>query len=134
MQFGIYEQLLLELRTEDQRGFKNFMRMPPEMFDELLDRVGPRITKQQTWLRKPLEPGLKLALTLRHLASRSSYHAVRMEGTSQHIVSPSAGSMPTYTYDVKTLCCVLCENKILFLKVNKFRNKCNMSLSVNRKN
>ena len=77
MQFGIYDQLLLELRTEDQRGFKNFMLMPPEMFDELLDRVGPRITKQQTWLRKPLEPGLKLALTLRHLASGSSYSTMQ---------------------------------------------------------
>ena len=77
MQFGIYDQLLLELRTEDQRGFKNFMRMSPEMFDELLDRAGPRITKQQTWLRKPLEPGLKLALTLRHLASGSSYSTMQ---------------------------------------------------------
>ena len=53
------------------------MRMPPDMFDELLARVGPRITKQTTRYREPLEPGLKLALTLRHLASGSTYAAMK---------------------------------------------------------
>ena len=27
-QFGLYDQLLVELRQEDQKSFKNFMRMP----------------------------------------------------------------------------------------------------------
>ena len=49
------------------------MRMPPEMYDELLRRVGPRITKQNTKYRLPLDPGLKLAVTLRHLASGTKY-------------------------------------------------------------
>ena len=51
--------------------------MQPEMFDELLARVSPRITKKYTWYREPLEPGLKLALTLRHLASGSKYSAMK---------------------------------------------------------
>ncbi|XP_028416048.1 protein ALP1-like [Dendronephthya gigantea] len=76
-QFGIYDQLLVELRSEDTRYFKNFMRMVPEMFDELLARVSPRITKKHTWYRRPLEPGLKLSLTLRHLASGSTYSAMK---------------------------------------------------------
>ena len=76
-QFGMYDQLLVELRNEDQQCFKNFMRMALEMFDELLARVSPRITKQHTWYRQPLEPGLKLALTLRHLASGSTYSAMK---------------------------------------------------------
>ncbi|XP_028395726.1 protein ANTAGONIST OF LIKE HETEROCHROMATIN PROTEIN 1-like [Dendronephthya gigantea] len=76
-QFGIYDQLLVELRSEDTRCFKNFMRMVPEMFDELLARVSPRITKKHTWYRRPLEPGLKLSLTLRHLASGSTYSAMK---------------------------------------------------------
>ncbi|XP_052230485.1 uncharacterized protein LOC127844379 [Dreissena polymorpha] len=45
-QFGLYDQLMIELRREDQRAFINIMRMPPEMFDEILARVGPMITKQ----------------------------------------------------------------------------------------
>ena len=47
------------------------------MFDELLKRVGPRIMKQHTRYRAPLEPGLKLALTLRHLASGRSYSTMQ---------------------------------------------------------
>ncbi|KAH3838771.1 hypothetical protein DPMN_112186 [Dreissena polymorpha] len=27
---------------EDQQSFFNFLRMPPEMFDELLNRVSPK--------------------------------------------------------------------------------------------
>ena len=75
-QFGLYDQLLVQLRNEDQASFKNFMRMPPEMFDELLTRVGPGITKQNTHYREALDPGLKLALTLRHLASGTKYHSM----------------------------------------------------------
>ena len=71
--FGIYDQLLVEMRNEDPRAFKMFLRMTPGMFDELLDRLTPRLTKQTTKLREPLEPGLKLALTLHHLASGSKY-------------------------------------------------------------
>jgi len=33
---------------EDQASFFNFLRMPPEMFDELLARSAPRIQKQDT--------------------------------------------------------------------------------------
>ena len=76
-QFGIYDQLLEELRNEDHTSFKNFMRMQPKMFDELLAIVSPRITKKHTWYREPLEPGLKLAMTLRHLASGSKYSAMK---------------------------------------------------------
>ena len=68
-QFGMYDQLMVELRNEDHASFTNFLRMPPEMFDELLAIVIPRITKQYTFYRDPLEPGMKLALTMRHLAS-----------------------------------------------------------------
>ena len=66
-EFGIYDQLLVELRREDTASFVNFLRMPPWMFDELLERAGPRISKQRTAYRAPL----KLALTLRHLVSGS---------------------------------------------------------------
>ncbi|KAK7110133.1 hypothetical protein V1264_014058 [Littorina saxatilis] len=73
-QFGLYDQL----RREDPAAFCNFMRMQPETFDEILTRVGPRITKTQTWFWEPLEPGLKLALTLRHLASGATYMDIYM--------------------------------------------------------
>ena len=83
-QFGLYDQLMVELRNEDQAAFTNFLRMPPDMYDELLTRIGPRITKLHTWFRKPLEPGLKLALTLRHLASGNKYASMKFAWRVPH--------------------------------------------------
>ena len=53
-QFGLYDQLMVEVRREDQRAFINIMRMPPEMFDEILARVGPRIMKKRNNYRLPI--------------------------------------------------------------------------------
>ena len=46
--------------------------MGPGMFRELLHRLGPRLGKNDTWYRKALNPSLKLALTLRFLATGDS--------------------------------------------------------------
>ena len=56
--YGHYDRLMEELRQEDQQSFFNFIRMPPEMFDELLNRVSPRIQLQDANFRRALEPGL----------------------------------------------------------------------------
>jgi hypothetical protein len=74
--FGQYEQLMHELAREDVPGFKNFLRIEPELFHELLERVGPRIERCDTFMRKALEPGLRLAITLRYIASGDSYKSL----------------------------------------------------------
>ena len=43
------------------------------MFDELLNRIRPRIAKQDNWYCQSIDPGLKLALTLSHLATGDTY-------------------------------------------------------------
>ncbi|VDI06291.1 Hypothetical predicted protein [Mytilus galloprovincialis] len=53
--------------------------MPPVMFDELLNRVGPRIKKTDTLFRRALSPGLKLAITLRHLATGDKYSTLQYD-------------------------------------------------------
>ena len=75
---------MVELRAEDPASFCNFLRMPPPMFDELLLRIGPRITKAHSFFRDPIEPGLKLALTLRHLASGNSYSSMKFAWRVPH--------------------------------------------------
>ncbi len=67
---------MVELQDEDVAGFRNFMRMDPAMFQELLQHLGDRIRKQDTWYRKALELDLKLAITLRHLAAGDNYHSL----------------------------------------------------------
>ncbi len=66
----------LEIRDEDVAGFCKFMRMDPAMFQELLHRLDGRKRKQDTWYRKALEPGLKLVITLHHLAAGDNYHSL----------------------------------------------------------
>ena len=64
-EFGMYDQLMrtpVHSRTSCACHLKC-----------ILERVRGRLTKQHTFYREPLEPGLKLAVTLRHLASGSKY-------------------------------------------------------------
>lgn len=88
----LYDRLFAELRMEDQQSFFNFLRTPPDMFDELLNRVGTRIPKLDTNYWKASEPGLKLAATIRHLASGDRYsspsYAFRVAGNTCALFIP----------------------------------------------
>jgi len=43
--YGQYEQLMNELQRESPADFKSFLRLEPDLFFELVQRVGPRIEK-----------------------------------------------------------------------------------------
>ena len=73
---GEYDHLLTELHREDEKGFKNFLRITPDLFAEMVERLSPKLTKSTTRMRRPLEVGLKLAVTLRHLATGNSYASI----------------------------------------------------------
>lgn len=47
------------------------------MFDEVVARLEPRLRKAHTWWRAPIETGMKVAITLRHLASGAKYMDMR---------------------------------------------------------
>ncbi|ESO82807.1 hypothetical protein LOTGIDRAFT_108662, partial [Lottia gigantea] len=48
-QYGQYTSLLgAQLRLEDPAAFRNFTRLTPEVFDDILERVALVIQKQQT--------------------------------------------------------------------------------------
>ena len=64
---------MVELRNEGPRAFHHIMKMPPAMFDELEERLRPKLTKTRTNVRPNLDPGLKMASTLRPLSSGSTY-------------------------------------------------------------
>lgn len=73
---GQYEALMAELCAENPAAYRNFVRLEPRMFQELLHIIGPRIGKNNTWYRQSIDPGLRLAITLRYLATGDSYRTL----------------------------------------------------------
>ena len=73
---GMYENLVKQLATSDfgiKGEYKNFMRMQPALFHELLEGIRPLISKQDTRMRMSITPEVRLAITLRFLASGENY-------------------------------------------------------------
>ena len=66
---GLYENLLLEQNQEDIIRYKNFLSVPPELFLEMCECVRRLLQKNDTFLGKALQPGLKIAITLRYMAT-----------------------------------------------------------------
>ncbi|KAK1901546.1 Transmembrane GTPase fzo1 [Dissostichus eleginoides] len=46
--YGHYSTLLNELKTEDEKAFCNYTRLPRGLYDEVLQRVKGRIEKKDT--------------------------------------------------------------------------------------
>ena len=74
LSFGAYHCLMEELRVEDPRALKFFLRMERPQFDELLGKVENVIVKQDTVMRESISPAERLAITLRFLASGKHYY------------------------------------------------------------
>ncbi|KMQ86318.1 nuclease harbi1-like protein [Lasius niger] len=68
---GASDNLVVEMQITDREKFFNYFRMTPEIFEELLTLVGPRIQKKDV-CRIPISPRIRLQLTLRWLASGDS--------------------------------------------------------------
>ena len=74
---GCYRPLLGELITTNIPGYRNFTRMEPAFFYLIEERITPHLRKSITNFRKPLEVGLKLAVTLRHVSTGESYTSLQ---------------------------------------------------------
>ena len=61
-------------RTQRRRrkGYENYMRMSPELFQELL-KCGPSLEKGDTFMRKAFRSGHRVAIALRYMATGDSY-------------------------------------------------------------
>ncbi len=72
--------------------FKNYMCIPPDMFDELVEHLSPHITGSGTNYSESLSAGFKVALTLRYLATGDSYnsmaYAYRVDHTTVSQIFP----------------------------------------------
>ena len=74
---GCYRTILDDLIATDLPGYRNFPRMELAFFDLIEERINPHLRKSETNFRKPLEVGLKLAVTLRHLSTGECYTSLQ---------------------------------------------------------
>ena len=72
-ELGVYNTLLRELRMEDEGEYKKFLRMTPEIFDDLINLIECDIKKKSTIMRDPIPPNIKLAATIRFLSTGANY-------------------------------------------------------------
>ena len=66
--YGAYHQLIKELQL-DTSSYRNFLRMDSSSFEELLQKVGPKITFKDTNMRQAIPAGERLAVTLSFLGT-----------------------------------------------------------------
>ena len=78
---GVFHQLVGELEVEDPLAYRNFFRVSKSQFHFLVDRVGPYIVKNGpppplNFVRPPIKPDERLAVTLRYLATGESFRSL----------------------------------------------------------
>ena len=72
-ELGFERTLLREFRSENEDEYRRFLRMTAENFDELLDLIKIDIQGDDTTLREAIPASLKLAATIRFLATGCTY-------------------------------------------------------------
>ena len=65
---GHYHNLMKELALLEPERFRNYLRLDKDVFDDLVERLRPSIERQSNF-REPLSVGIRLAITLRYLAT-----------------------------------------------------------------
>ena len=73
---GHYDNLIHELSGEDKHLYRNFLRLDEGLFNEIVERLRPHIEKKITRWREPLDVALRVAITLRFLATGNSYKSL----------------------------------------------------------
>ena len=62
---------------DDPMAYRIFIQMPPELYQKLEQRINAEFQRDRTLMRDPMSPGVKLAVTLRHLATGDSYTTLK---------------------------------------------------------
>ena len=83
VQYGHYDTLMHELYNESPELCRNYTRMDRDLFDENF----PSVTPQSSLFRKPIDPGLRVGITLRFPARDNTYKSLQYSfrnGTQRH--------------------------------------------------
>ena len=74
---GSHATILRELKNESDLDFKNYMRMDPNTFYNLLSKLEPTIRKQDTNMRQSISAEARLHATLLYLSTGCNYTALQ---------------------------------------------------------
>ena len=123
---GQYSRLMPMHHLDDAMAYTNFIQMPPELYQELEQRITPEFQRDRTLMRDPLSPGVKLAVTLRHLATGDSYtilqYALKMASPTIEKFVPEVCDSITRAYrDQVMRCPTLPEDWLLVESVFRWR-------------
>jgi hypothetical protein len=66
---GMQHFVFNELSVSDPSGFQSFLRMPTDVYDDLLLMIEPLISSNDTFMRDGITAHEKLVVTLRYLSS-----------------------------------------------------------------
>ena len=84
-----YEQLMHELMKEDPDSFGSLVGLDVATFWEMVDRITPRMVRQDTLWRRSSFPTLRLAVKLRYLSTEDSYKSLSYDFRVAHnTISP----------------------------------------------
>lgn len=64
---------------KDTPGFSEYMRMPHAKFVTFVEKIAPFIVKQETSMRKCIDPSERVTLTIRYLATGETYQSLSFQ-------------------------------------------------------
>ena len=76
---GAFHKIFKELKEEDSDGFKGYVRMHVDHFDELVHLLSPLLLKKDTNMRECIKPEEMCCVTLRYLASGESFRSLEYQ-------------------------------------------------------
>ena len=125
---GQYSRLMPMHHLDDPMAYINFIQMPPELYQELEQRITAELQKDRTLMRDTVSPGVKLAVTLRHLTTDDSFttlqYAFRVASPTIEKFVPEVCKAITRAYRDQVMWCpTLPEDWLLVESV--FRRRCN---------
>ena len=76
---GAFHTIFKELKEQDSDGFKGYVRMDIDHFEELVHLLNPFSQKQDTNRTECISPKERCCITLRYIASGKSFRSLRYQ-------------------------------------------------------
>lgn len=75
--YGTHSQIFTELQHGEIKDMQDYIRLSPEMFNTLLEKVRTHISRTDTNMRDSISAGARLEATLRYLATGATYGSLQ---------------------------------------------------------